>query len=128
MNNLAKELGCNKLALGHHRDDALETFFLSLIYEGRMSTFSPLTLMDRSGIVQIRPLILCEEKRIIHVARKENMPISKPQCPAAGKTQREDMKKLIKTIKGIQPDADNQMLHALLSTQHYNLWDKIKRS
>ena len=61
LNSIAKEHGCNKLALGHHADDVLETFLLSLIYEGRISTFMPVSHMDRSNITLIRPLVYIEE-------------------------------------------------------------------
>jgi len=76
-----KELGANKAALGHHMDDAVETFLLSLIYEGRISCFEPVTNMDRSGITQIRPMLYAEEKRIIGLARKYQFPIVESTCP-----------------------------------------------
>lgn len=76
-----KELGANKAALGHHMDDAVETFLLSLIYEGRISCFEPVTHMDRSGIVQIRPMLYAEEKRIVGLARKYAFPIVESTCP-----------------------------------------------
>ena len=76
-----KELGANKAALGHHMDDAVETFLLSLIYEGRISCFEPVTHMDRSGIVQIRPMLYAEEKRVVGLARKYAFPIVESTCP-----------------------------------------------
>ncbi len=76
-----KELGANKAALGHHMDDAVETFLLSLIYEGRISCVGPGTHMDRSGIVQIRPMLYAEEKRIVGLARKYAFPIVESTCP-----------------------------------------------
>ena len=76
-----KELGANKAALGHHMDDAVETFLLSLIYEGRISCFEPVTHMDRSGIIQIRPMLYAEEKRIVGLARKYAFPIVESTCP-----------------------------------------------
>ena len=76
-----RELGCNKAALGHHMDDAVETFLLSLIYEGRISCFEPVTVMDRSGIIQIRPMLYAEEKRIAGLAKKYNFPIVESTCP-----------------------------------------------
>ena len=74
-------LGANKAALGHHMDDAVETFLLSLIYEGRISCFEPVTTMDRSGITQIRPMLYAEEKRVVGLARKYAFPIVESTCP-----------------------------------------------
>ena len=74
-------LGANKVALGHHMDDAVETFLLSLIYEGRISCFEPVTTMERSGITQIRPMLYAEEKRVVGLARKYAFPIVESTCP-----------------------------------------------
>ena len=94
LNSTAKKLGCNKVALAHHCDDLMETFFLSLIYEGRLSTFSPVTYLSNVDITAIRPLIYVDEKDIISATAK--MPILKNICPANHKTQREEIKKLEK--------------------------------
>ena len=99
LNEAAKELGCNRVALGHHNDDAVETFFLSLFYEGRISTFAPVTYLDRTGIYQIRPMIYVSERDIRGAAKNNNFPVSKNPCPADGATKREEIKDLIKDLE-----------------------------
>ena len=95
-NKYAAAHGCNKVALGHHTEDVVETFYLSLFYEGRLHTFSPVTQWDRSGLVAIRPMIYVKEADIISFARREQLPIVKNPCPADGNTQREIMKNQIR--------------------------------
>ena len=85
LNGEAKKLGCNKVALAHHCDDLIETFFLSLIYEGRLSTFKPKTYLSNVDITAIRPLIFTSEKSIINSSK--NLPIIKNICPANHKTK-----------------------------------------
>ena len=87
-----KELGANKAALGHHMDDAVETFLMSLIYEGRISCFEPVTVMDRSGITQIRPMLYAEEKRIVGLARKYDFPVVESTCPMDKTSKRAQVK------------------------------------
>ncbi len=98
LNDFAIEQGCQRVALGHHSDDVLETFFLSLIYEGRVNCFSPVTYLDRTNIYQIRPMIYAGEKDVKGVVRRLNVPVLKSQCPADGATKRQYMKELIKQI------------------------------
>ncbi len=93
------ELGCNKLALGHHYDDVLETFMLNLFHEGRIGTFSPVTYLDRKGLTMIRPLIYAAEKDIRYFLSKTSLPVVKSVCPADGATKREDMKELLKKLE-----------------------------
>ena len=91
----AKELGCNKVALGHHFDDVVETFILNLFFEGRLGCFSPVTYLSRKDITLIRPLIYMPEKDVRYFASKNDLPVVKSLCPADGNTQREEMKKLL---------------------------------
>ena len=95
LNQLCAEQGMNKLALGHHRDDAIETLFMSMLYEGRIHTFHPVTYLSRTGITQIRPLCYLPEKHIIHMARTLNLPVVPSPCPANGFTKREEIKTLL---------------------------------
>ena len=124
LNELCAQRGVNKLALGHHRDDALETLLLSLLYEGRIHTFQPVTYLSRSGITQIRPMIYIPEKDIIHFARVLNLPVVKSPCPVNGYTRRQDMKQLLDYICRIIPNAREQMLSALRNDGQYSLWEK----
>ena len=80
LNDVATRIGCNKIALGHHKDDVIETFFLSLFYEGHIHTFSPVTYLSRKNIVTIRPMIYVTEKQIKGFANKNPLPIMKKKC------------------------------------------------
>ena len=127
LNELAAEHGCNKLALGHHRDDAIETLLMSLFFEGRLHTFHPVTCLSRSGVTVIRPMIYVPEKDIIHEARVQRLPIVKSPCPANGHTARQDMKDLLTELTKRFPFVRERLLSALQNTAQYGLWDQ-KRS
>ncbi|MCC8161544.1 MAG: tRNA 2-thiocytidine biosynthesis TtcA family protein [Oscillospiraceae bacterium] len=99
LNDTAIEHGCRKVALGHHNDDVLETFFLSLMHEGRIHCFSPVTYLDRTEIYQIRPMIYVRERDIRGAVRNNDIPVVHNPCPANGYTQREYMKNLIKRLE-----------------------------
>lgn len=103
LNNAALERGIHKVALGHHYDDAIETFFLSLIYEGRLSCFQPVTELDRTGIVLIRPLLYCGENFIRHTAQREGLPVVHNPCPADGLTKRQEIKEYVYQMEGKYP-------------------------
>ena len=117
------DLGTNKIALGHHRDDALETLLMSVIYEGRFHTFHPVTHLERTGITQIRPLVYLSEKQVIHMERKLKLPVVKSPCPADGETRRAEMKHLLDELCRRYPNARDQMLSALLNQEQYGLWN-----
>ena len=95
VNDLAVELGCNKVALGHHNEDVLETFFLSLFYEGRLGCFAPVTYLSRRDIHVLRPMIYLPEGEIKGFAKSENLPVVKSTCPNDGVSKRQDMKDFI---------------------------------
>lgn len=95
INGAALDLGCNKVALGHHFEDVIETFFLSLFFEGRVHCFSPVTHLDRKGIHLIRPLIYTPESVIRGAAKRLEFPICKNLCPADGNTKRQEMKEFV---------------------------------
>lgn len=124
LNTAITEMGANKLALGHHADDVAETFLLSLLYEGRLSTFSPVSFMDRSKITLIRPFIYVEEKNIIPVAK--DFPVVHNPCPKNHVTQREYMKNLIKKLNADIPGAKDRILSSIFHPERNNLWDKLQ--
>ena len=118
--NEAKKLGCNKLALGHHADDLAETLLLSMIYEGRLSVFSPVAHLSESGVTVIRPLILTKEKDIIPAAR--SLPTIKSLCPADNATRRSYVKSLLKNICRDVPIAKDRIIGAVTHPERNNLW------
>ena len=123
LNTKAKELGCNKIALGHHADDLMETFLLSLVYEGRLSTFHPVSYMSNTALTVIRPLVLTPERLIVNVSKE--MPIFFNCCPANHKTQRENMKIFLNNMEQKMPNIKQQILGAIVKTESYNMLDKM---
>ena len=98
LNGVAESHGCNKVALGHHQDDVIETFFLSLFYEGKIHTFSPTTYLSRKNIITIRPMIYVNEKDVKSFVKRNPLPIMKKNCEMDGNSKREYMKDLIKAL------------------------------
>lgn len=99
LNTTAIREGCNKIALGHNEDDVLETFLLNLFYTGSISTFAPVSYMDRSKMTLIRPLIYTPEKEIRRFVKKNNITVMPKSCPMDGVSKREDMKKMIQDLQ-----------------------------
>lgn len=122
--DLAREYSCNKLALGHHREDALETLMMSLLYEGRIHTFHPVTYLSRADVTAIRPLIYLPEKHVVHVAKTLNLPVLHNPCPVDGHTKRQEMKDLLHTLTKRYPKAPEMMLSALQNEKQYGLWNR----
>lgn len=120
---VSQKYGYNKIALGHHANDLIETFFLSMFYEGRLSTFAPVTYMSRTDMWVIRPMILLEEKDIISFTKDK--PILHNPCPADKTTQREYIKNLLNEIKKDIPFAKKRIHGAITSPDRYNLFDKF---
>lgn len=112
LNSFAKNLGANKVALAHHNDDYIETFFLSLLYEGRINSFSPTTYLSNVQLNVIRPFIYVNEQEISNFSK--DLPIQKNPCPIDHKTKREDMKELILKLSKYQPKIKERITHALL--------------
>ena len=113
LNQALLDLGMNKLALGHHFDDAVETFVMSLIYEGRISCFQPVTNLDRTGVVQIRPMLYISEKTVDHFAQRMELPVLRNRCPADKHTKREEIKDLVYELTGRYPDLKDRIFGAM---------------
>ena len=113
LHNALAERGIRKIALGHHFDDAVETFFLSLFYEGRLSCFQPVTYLDRTGITQIRPLLYCSEWMLRRAAETVPLPVVFNPCPADGATKRQEVKELIRSLSKQYPDLRERVFSAM---------------
>ena len=113
LNQAILDKGFNKLALGHHYDDAVETFLMSLIFEGRISCFQPVTNLDRTGITQIRPMLYIHEKTVDHFAAQQQLPVLRNRCPVDKHTKREEIKKLIFDLVKTYPDLKERIFGAM---------------
>ena len=113
LNEAIAKAGCNKVAYGHHKDDVVETLMLSLIYEGRIHTFSPVTYLDRTKITVIRPLLYIDESDIIGFYNRMNLPVLGKKCPADGYTKREYAKDLLKQMNKDNPGVKDRMFTAI---------------
>ena len=113
LNQALLDRGLSKLALGHHYDDAVETFMMSLIYEGRISCFQPVTDLDRTGIIQIRPMLYIREQTIDNFALREKLPVLENRCPVDKQTKREEIKKLIYDLSATYPDLKDRIFGAM---------------
>jgi len=113
LGNMITELGINKIALAHHYDDAIETFMLSLIYEGRLHCFQPVTYLDRTDVTQIRPMLYVEEKAIKRFVKEENLPVVHNPCPMNGISKREEIKTLIKSLAVEHKDIKRKIFGAI---------------
>lgn len=113
LNDTLKELGCNKIAYAHHKDDVIETMLMSLIYEGRLHTFSPITFLERTEITVIRPMIYLNEVDVIGFVNKYKVPVMKSPCPIDGHTKRAYIKNLLRQINLENPGVKDRMFTAI---------------
>ena len=113
LNDAIRARGIEKLALGHHFDDAVETFMLSLLFEGRISCFRPVTYLDRSGVTQIRPLIYAGEQKIAKLAAELNLPVVENPCPQDRGSKRYEVKQLLKSMSADYPDMKSKIFGAM---------------
>ncbi len=121
LNSAAKAHGCNKVALGHHKDDLIETFIISLFFEGRLSTFKPKSYLSKTDLNIIRPLLYCCEEDICSVSK--NFPVVKNICSVDHKTQRQEAKKILENLDKKYNDAKNKIFNAIIHKERYNLFD-----
>ena len=115
LNDAVKEMGCNKVAYAHHKDDIIETMLLSLIFEGRFHSFSPKTYLDRMDLTVIRPIMFVDEADVIGFKNKYNLPVVKSKCPVDGYTKRQYAKELVRQLNTEHPGAKNRMFTAILN-------------
>jgi len=113
LNEKLLEQGIRKIALAHHFDDAVETFLMSLVYEGRIHCFSPVTYMDRRGVTQIRPLLYAREDHIRSIAERYELPVIKNPCPMDGTSRRQEIKDLVKNLSASYPDIKSKVFGAM---------------
>ena len=113
LNDKINQLNCNKIAYAHHKDDIIETFLMSLIFEGRIHTFSPVTYLDRSKLTLIRPLIYCGEGEIKSFEKLMNLPVVEAKCPADGYTKREYAKQHIRALEIENPGCKEKIFAAI---------------
>ncbi len=123
LNQKILNLHCNKLAYAHHRDDVVDTMMLSLIYEGRWNTLSPVTYLDRTRLTLIRPLIYIKEADIKGWAKAYDIPVQPSRCPADKNTKRETVKELLHTIGREAPGVRDRMFTAIQNSGMEN-WIK----
>ena len=113
LHDMVKSSNCNKLALGHHADDAVETFIMNLFNEGRIGCFSPVTYLSRKDITMIRPLVLAGERDIARAARRANLPVIKSECPADGHTNRQWTKEWLEEMEKTHPGIKKRIFGAM---------------
>ena len=113
LNQALLDGGLHKLALGHHYDDAVETFMMSLLYEGRIGCFQPVTDLDRTGIIQIRPMLYIHERTIDNFVTREQLPVLTNRCPVDKQTKREEIKKLVYDLSNTYPDLKERVFGAM---------------
>lgn len=113
LNDAMKELGCNKIAYAHHKDDVVETMLMSLIFEGRLHTFSPITYLDRMDLTVIRPLMYMSEADVIGFVNKYEVPVIKSACPVDGHTKREYVKNLLRKLNQENPGVKSRIFTAI---------------
>ena len=126
VNRVAKEIGANKVAYAHHLDDAVETFFMSLLSSGQLTTFLPKTFLSRTNLTVIRPLIYFRESEVENFVAENNFKVLKSPCPIDGKTNRQTIKNLIADLSKNFPDLFSHLSAAMRKNSIGELWETEK--
>ncbi len=126
LHNAALALNCNKVALGHHADDVVETFFLNLFYTGKLGTFSPRTYLSKKNLVLIRPMVYLAEPAVETLATQLQLPVAANPCPASGQTKRQEIKQLVQTLAANYPDLREKVLTGLGNLDLDEIWNQRK--
>ncbi len=128
LNDLAREIGCNKVAYAHHKDDVIETMMLSLLYEGRFHSFAPVTELSESDITLIRPLIYVSEAEVKGFAKRYELPVMVNTCPVDGATKREEVHNIVSDLTRNIPDVKKRLFKSVTSSSIEGWYgDKIAR-
>ena len=122
--NRASELGCQKVALGHHVDDAIETYFMNFLFHGRMNSFEPKSYLTKTNVTLIRPMIYLEEKQIIRLVKREELPVIFNPCPVDKKTKREEIKNLVTNLAKNYPDIREKFIMGMEQGTAEDFWTK----
>ncbi|MGY3777196.1 tRNA 2-thiocytidine biosynthesis TtcA family protein [Isobaculum melis] len=118
----AAKLGCNKVALGHHVDDAIETYLMNFLLHGKLASFEPMSYLDKTKVSIIRPMLYLEETDIIHFVEREAIPVIHNPCPVDKKTKREEMKKLVTQLSLQYPDIRNKFVKGMEQGKQADFW------
>jgi len=116
LHHAAKELGCTRVALGHTRDDAVETLLMAMFYEGRIHCFEPVSYLTRTNLTLIRPLLLVKEEEILALVGDLGLPVLPSPCPAAGTTSRRRVEDLLAGLMEDDPHVSDRVFGALRSS------------
>lgn len=120
----AKSLGCNKVAFGHHSDDAVETLLMNMIHGGKIATFRPKMFLTNTQMMFIRPLIYAYESDILLAQSTNQIPFVKSTCPNDGYTERQEMKNMLQDLYTKYPMAKHNFVYMLSNKEQVDLWKK----
>ena len=120
--HIAHRLHCHKIALGHHKDDIIETFLLNILYSAEISTMLPVQTLFKGKMTIIRPMVLLEEKQIERFSQEKGLPVSPSDCPSSGKTKRREVKDLIQSLEKTNHRIKGNIFHSLSNVRLDYTW------